>query len=311
MPDDAQYAALCEQARDCGGFVTLAQAGDAGVSHSEVATLVRRGTWLKVGPGLRRIADCAADESWPDRVRAAQLIAGPGAVVAGHTAARLIGIAGSPATAPIWLALPPERHPERRPGVRIMRTPVAVVDRVEVDGIVATATVRTILDSARYAAQLPAVCLIESCVRQELATLGQLHESVAALRGKRGSVKARAAMKRIDLRSESPLETKARLLLLDAGFRYPRLQQPVAPGDSRRIDLAYLAPPRSTYVGLAIEIDGRSVHAKAEAFYQDPIRHTELEEVGWLVRRFTDRHLSDAAYVRRTVRRALERAGCE
>jgi hypothetical protein len=311
MPDDARYEALCEEAGSAGGFVTLGQATEAGLSESEIATLVRRGAWLNVARGLRRLANSAGEESWRDRVRAAQLIAGPGAVAAGHTAARLLGISGSPATAAIWLAVPKERHPERRPGVRIMRTPVPDADRVDVDGIAATAALRTVLDSARYAEQLPAVCLLESAIRSDLVTIEVLRASLRSLRGKRGSVKAGGAMNRVDLRSESPLETKARLLLLDAGFPYPHLQQPFAPGDKRRIDLAYLAPPRSAYVGLAIEIDGRDVHAKAEAFDSDPIRQTALEEAGWLVRRFTDRHLSDAAYVCQTVRRALERAGCE
>lgn len=311
MPADERYAALREHARGLGGFVTLRQATDAGLSESEVATLVRRGAWLRVGPGLRRIVDCAADDGWLDRVRAAVLIAGPGAVAAGHCAGRLLGIAGGPAAAPIWLAVPPERHPERRPGIRIMRTPVSEAETVEAHGISATAPLRTVLDSARYADQLPAVCLLESAGRQGLVPLESVRSALAAMRGKRGSAAAAAALRRVDLRSESPLETKARLLLIDAGFPYPLLQQPVAVGDNRRIDLAYLAPDHTAYRGLAIEIDGRELHARAEAFHLDPIRQTAIEEADWLVRRFTDRHLSDPAYVRRTVRRALERAGVQ
>jgi very-short-patch-repair endonuclease len=83
----------------------------------------------------------------------------------------------------------------------------------------------------------------------------------------------------------------------------------MAPDDRRRIDLAYLAPAGSAYTGLAIEIDGRTTHAKADAFDLDPRRQTALEEAGWLVRRFTAGHLDDREYVIRTVRLALQRIG--
>lgn len=311
MPDDATYAELVTSAQASKGLLTLAQAAAAGVTEAEGATLVRRGSWEHVAPGLRRIVACPADDDeWRRRVREAVLRAGPGAVAAGHTAARLLGLDGSPATGGIWLAVPPDRHPEKRPGIRVMRTPIADPG-VVIDGIPTTGALRAVMDSSRYAAPLPAICLIESAVHQGQLTLGEVWSNVSALTGRRGSVAARAAVRRVDLRSESPLETRARLLLVDAGLRYPRPQQPVGPGDQRRIDLAYLAPAGSAYRGLAIEIDGREFHARAEAFHLDPIRQTALEEAGWLVRRFTSRHLADATYVIRTVRRALQRAGCE
>ncbi|MEO6715128.1 MAG: hypothetical protein ABIM89_17110 [Mycobacteriales bacterium] len=310
MTDDQRYADLLEQARGFGGYVSLGQATAAGLSESEVATLVRRGDWLHVGPGLRRVVDYASDDGWRDRVRAALLSAGPGAVAAGHTAAALQGVVGSPPGARIWLAVPPDRHPEHRAGIRLLRSPVPAADVVEVDGIPVTAPLRAVLDSARYADHLAAVCLFESAIRQDLFEFGAVLAAANALHGKRGSIAVRKAFRRIDLRSESPLETRARLLLVDAGFRYPRLQVQVAPGDARRIDLAYLAPRQHAYRGLAIEIDGREVHAREDAFHSDPVRQTALEEADWLVRRFTSRHLSDPAYVCQTVRRALARAGC-
>lgn len=309
MPDDKRYADLLEKAHSFGGYISLRQAAAAGLSESEVATLVRRGDWLRVGPGLRRVAD-ANDDGWRDGVRAALLGAGPGAVAAGPTAAELQGIVGARPGARIWLAVPPDRHPEHRPGVRLLRSPVLAAHVVEVDGIPVTAPLRAVLDSARYADHLGAVCLLESALRQQLFATGDVLAAVSALHGKRGSVAARKALRRIDLRSESPLETKARLLLVDAGFRYPRLQQSFAPGDTRRIDLAYLAPPGGPYRGLAIEIDGRAIHAREEAFDSDPVRQTALEEAEWLVRRFTNRNLADPAYVCQTVRRALARTGC-
>lgn len=310
MADESRYTALIRQAAEFGGFVTLGQAAAAGLTEAETSTLVRRGDWLRIDRGIRRVADSPADDEWRDRLRAALLTAGPGAVAAGHTAARLLGIIGSPTPRALWLAVPRGRHPEPRPGVRVMRVAVSDDELVSADGIPATRPLRTLLDAARYGGQLPAVCLLESAMRQQLVDFASVFAAVDAIFGKRGAIAARSALRRVDLRSESPLETKARLILVDAGLRYPRPQQPLAPGDSRRIDLAYLAARGSAYCGVAIEIDGREIHARADAFHDDPRRQTALEEADWLVRRFTDRHLSDVSYVVGTVRRALTRAGC-
>jgi hypothetical protein len=306
---DNEIEAILDSARRNGGLVTLASAAAGGLTESDIRTLDRTGTWHRVLPGLRRVSGCDEVEPWRDRVHAALLRAGTAAVAAGHTAARLHGIAGTPATGAIWLAVPRERHPDKRPGVRVMRTMVRSGEIEMIDDLPTTAPLRTVLDSARYGDALAAVCLIESAVRQDLLMIEDVNTAVSSIRGQRGSVRAATALSRIDLRSESPLETKARLLMVDAGLPYPELQYPPMPGDARRIDLAYLAPRGSAYRGLAIEIDGRELHAREEAFHDDPRRQTAIEEAGWLVRRFTDRHLQDAAYVARTVRRALARVG--
>jgi hypothetical protein len=271
--------------------------------------LVRVGDWLAVDRGIRRVRDADNADPDKDRVRAALLLAGNGAVAAGYAAAALHGIVGSPAGAPLWIAVPRDRHPERRRGVRIIRTPVAGDDLVHVDSIPVTSVLRTLVDCARHGDQLPAVCLIESAARQGLVSLDAVRAAIGRIRGQRGSARAATALSRADLRSESPLETKARLLLLDAGLPYPEPQRHFSPTDKRRIDLAYVAPEGGPYAGLAIEIDGRGVHAKEAAFDADPRRQTALEEAGWLVRRFTDQHLSDIEYVVQTVTRALERVG--
>lgn len=305
---------LVERARTNRGFVSLAQGAQAGLTDAQMRRLLRLGEWQWVSRGVRRLRESretgfetGRETGWSDRVRASLLVAGAGAVAAGETAAELHGIVGAPASAPLWIAVPLDRHPQHRPGIRLIRTRVDPAELLDIDSIPTTSVLRTLLDCARHGEQLPAVCLIESAVRLGLVTLVELGRAIREIHGQRGSVRAATALSRVDVRSESPLETKARLLLLDAGLPYPEPQQPVAPGDARRIDLAYLAPPGSAYAGLAIEIDGRAHHAREAAFHADPRRQTALEEANWLVRRFTDQHLGDAEYVVRTVLRALER----
>lgn len=288
------------------GYVALRQARRLGLTDSQIRELVRRDEWQRVSRGLRRLT-VAASDPWRDRIRQALLVAGPGAIAAGPTAAELLAIVGAPPAGPVWIAVSRDRHPQQRQGIRLLRTIVPAAEIEMVDGIPVTAALRALLDSARFGDPLAAVCLMESALRQGLVSGQELRSAIARIHGQSGSRRAATAFERTDPRSESPLETKARLLLLDADMPYPELQYPVAAGDERRIDLAYVAPEGSAYAGLAIEIDGRAIHAKEAAFDLDPRRQTALEEAAWLVRRFTAKHLNDREYVISTVRRALKR----
>jgi hypothetical protein len=290
-----------------GGYVTVADALSAGFTRSEIRTRVRNGGWDQAGTGLIRLPDHESADLWRDRVTKALTATQMGAVAARYTAARLLTIAGAPTHAPIEVAVPPDCHPAPRPGIRPLRTLVGQSELAEVDGIVTTGPLRTVLDCARYGDPVAAVCLLESATRLGLVNIAAVTRRVAEIHGERGSVRACGALRQVDLRSESPLETRIRLLLVAARLPYPELQLDCdAGGSPARIDLAYLASG-SAYRGLAIEADGRETHARAEAFHRDPLRQTALEEDGWLFRRFTDRHADISGYVVQTVRRALDR----
>jgi hypothetical protein len=307
MGDTDRELALVALAAANSGYVTVAAALSLGFSRSEIRTRVNNGGWDRVGTGLLRLPDLESADLWRDRVRKAVAATRMGAVATRYTAARLLSIAGSPVYAPIELAVPPDCHPARRPGIRPVRTAVGQTELTVVDSIVTTNALRTVLDCARYGDPVAAVCLLESAARLELTTIAAVTRCVDEIQGERGSVLASAALQEVDLRSESPLETRIRLLLVGAGLPYPELQLECdASGISARIDLAYLASGPA-YRGLAIEADGRETHARAEAFHRDPLRQTALEEDGWLFRRFTDRHADLPGYVVQTVRRALDR----
>jgi hypothetical protein len=302
--------AILEMAAASGGYVTVGQAVATGFTRSEVRTRCDNGTWARAGTGLIRLPEVESDDLWRDRVRKAVVASGEYATAARYTAARWLLLAGAPTIAPIQIAVPPERHPVERPGVKIARTILTDDDVVYVDGIAVTSPLRTVVDCARYGDHVAAVCLIESAVRLECVTPQDVAAAIAAVKGQRGSARAAYALQRVDLRSESPLETRVRLLLLDDGLPYPELQLEFAVNGVRgRIDLAYRCSGEATFRGLAIEADGREAHTREEAFHRDPIRQTALEEGGYLVRRFTDRHVDMPGYVTRTVRRAFDRVG--
>jgi hypothetical protein len=303
---------LVERGRERAGYLTTAQLLDAGVSRRDIAKYHSAGILQQVVRGLHVVPDAAARAAFVDRVGQAVARAGPGAVVARETAARLRGIAGAPAIGPITLTIPSSRSAPRLPGVDVKRADIPADDITEQDGLRVTSALRTVVDCARYSDRLTAVCLIESAARQEQAPLATVTERIDAMRSVPGVKAARAALSLVDVRSESPLETAVRLPLLDAGLVYPELQFPFDYGRVRgRIDLAYpvelLGGSRGRYVGLAIEADGRDAHERDdETFHHDRIRQTALEENGWLVRRFTDRQARQATeYLVAVTRRAI------
>jgi hypothetical protein len=254
------------------------------------------------------------ERAWLLRAQEALARAGSGAALDRYSAARLHGLAGGPATSAITVAIPPNRNrPTRSAGIDVLRADVPAKDALLVGGTRVTSPLRTVVDCARFGERNFAVAIIESAARQGLVRLSDIQQRLAELPRARGVVRARRALALVDLASESPLETCVRLVLLDAGLPRPRPQLPVVAGTlGYRIDLAYPAellgaPPGGRYAGLAIEADGREPHLQSETFHHDRVRHTALEEVGWLVRRFTDRHArQQPGYVVAVVRRAID-----
>ena len=296
-----------------GKYVTTAQLIARGALRHEVRRALAHGLLLPVASGLHLVPGGDVDDVWADRVRRCLARLGPDASAARHTAARLHGFAGSPATLGLEFVVPPTRRPTTRAGISISRATLPDGDVVTSrGGLLLTSPVRTLLDCGRFGDRVPAVCVTEAALRSDTGIFAQLDERLAGLRRAPGAARARSFLALTDIRSESPLETALRLLLLDAELPSPVLQLPFnQDGIAGRIDLAFpVERSGSRYVGLAIEADGRRYHdVDTEAFHTDRVRHIALEEAGWLVRRFTDRHVRrNTAYVVGVVRRALAQA---
>lgn len=90
---------------------------------------------------------------------------------------------------------------------------------------------------------------------------------------------ARAALERIRVGAESPMETWLRLAVVDAGFPEPELQVDVVDASGRflgRVDMAW-----SRY-RIALEYDGDH-HRDREVFAHDQRRDNGMAVSGWLV----------------------------
>jgi very-short-patch-repair endonuclease len=106
-----------------------------------------------------------------------------------------------------------------------------------------------------------------------------LAEVAVAHAGRRGIVTVRELIPMARPEAESPMESEARLVMLDGGLPEPQLQYEIVDRDARlwRVDFAW--PDRR----VAVEYDGFDWHSSPEALRKDRQKRAALEEIGWRV----------------------------
>jgi very-short-patch-repair endonuclease len=163
----------------------------------------------------------------------------------------------------------------------VHRASVPPDERVAVGGLWVTSPRRTVTDCARILSATSAVVVADSALRLGLLTADELTSAAVAMRGP-GSVAARAALLSADDRSESALESVARLLFRSHGLA-PELQVSIYQGGEflARVDALFRAER------LVIELDGYEHHSSRGAFQTDRRRQNALLAAGYRVARFT------------------------
>ena len=140
--------------------------------------------------------------------------------------------------------------------------------------------------------------------RQPLTTRESLARAIAVTPGRRGIARARRAIDRVRVGTESPDETRLRLLLESAGLPAARSNLEVFDGDRfvARVDLAY---PDAR---VAVEYEG-DIHRVDRAVWRRDIRRRErLEDIGWRTVRVTADDLARPAELIARLRRLLPSA---
>jgi hypothetical protein len=169
----------------------------------------------------------------------AQLRSTDGLVVHRRAGAPLTWAAGRPATTPAWTAIEVSRA-LRRP---------------------------------RALATLDAALRSGTCRRADL-----LH-AVDLQSGRRGIVTAREMLSLASPLAESPMESEARLVMIDGGLPAPVLQYDVVDCSGRLWRLDFAWPDYR----VAAEYDGVEWHSGPEAFRRDRTRSAALQDLGWVV----------------------------
>ncbi len=210
----------------------------------------------------------------------------PDAVVARQSAAVLLGLPADD-DGLLHVVRAPGRSVSRRPGVCTHREPIADHEVLQVRGTAVTTPVRTFLDLARVLDPVELVVLGDAVARRE--GLHVLAEAAHGAGRRRGAAAARRALRDVDPGSDSPAETRTRLLLHAAGFRGLRHQVTVVDEHGGWVSRPDLADPHAR---VAVQYDGL-VHLDrgAEGWRADIDRDERTRAADWQVVVLTARDL--------------------
>ncbi|HET7725461.1 MAG TPA: hypothetical protein VFK68_12530 [Propionibacteriaceae bacterium] len=139
-------------------------------------------------------------------------------------------------------------------------------------------------------------------VATKLGSVEPLHEALCARVGPRGKLTLLEALTWIRVGSESPGETRARLVLVRAGLPEPELNQPVYAAGGR-----WLGRPDMRWVAqrVLLEYQGREFHDSDEQRAADKVRFRRFGDDGWSVLDVWDEDVNtDAARVALVLRTA-------
>lgn len=219
--------------------------------------------------------------SYEESVVAALLALPRGSVAAGLTAARLWRLDGVRSEAPMEFLVPGRPGSARQAGSVLRFETFTGVDLP--DGIPATSQPRTLVDLVARLGFENGLALVEAALRRDPTVLTELASEVARRVPRRGAAHVRRVLTVADVRSESVLESHARVLWLRARLPAP-IQQAAIRSDGRfvaRVDFLW------EEAKLVVEVDGMAKYQEAGALRDEKRRQNELVALGYTVLRFT------------------------
>ena len=237
---------------------------------------------------LEMLLDCAAveriwhgvysrgDADTGRRLRGLDLACGEVVAVCLGTAAAAYGFDTEDATE--LHVLNPVRHQIRSAdGLVVHRrrgAPLAMVA-----GRPTTAPSWTAIEVARGLPRRRALATLDAALRTGHCDPRALAQAASAQAGRRGIVKVRELIPLADGRAESPMESEARLVMIDGGLPAPVLQYTIVDsrGRLRRFDFAW---PDTK---VAAEYDSDAWHTGDDALRRDREKIAAVQDLGWTV----------------------------
>ncbi|MDG4804678.1 DUF559 domain-containing protein [Micromonospora sp. WMMD980] len=253
------------------------------VAEGRITRRMLRGpTWVRLLPDVYVHRDAHRADDHRMWCEAVALRLPAGAVVAGRSAAWLFGVDLITRNHPVTVLLPTTARLRPHPRLSIVRSPLPDEDHTRFAGLPVTTTLRTAFDLGRQGPRVEALVAVNALLRRRVMKLPALRDYAAARPGWPGSSLLREVLTLAEPLSESPMETRLRLLLLDAGLGALVAQHEVRHGGRfvARVDLAWPA------LRIAVEYDGDH-HRERAQFRRDVARLNALRAAGWIVLRFT------------------------
>ncbi|MFI2709917.1 DUF559 domain-containing protein [Micromonospora sp. NPDC018662] len=245
-------------------------------------TMLRGPTWVRLLPDVYVHRDAHRVDDHRMWCEAVALRLPPGAVLAGRSAAWLFGAYVLTRDTPVTVLLPSPARVRPHPRLLVTRSPLPGPDRTRFAGLPVTTPLRTAFDLGRHGPRVEALVAVDALLRRRMVRLPALRDYAAERLGWPGAPLLREVLALAEPLSESPMETRLRLLLLDAGLGPLTAQHEVRAGGRfvARVDLAWPA------LRIAVEYDGDH-HRERAQFRRDVARLNALRAAGWVVLRFT------------------------
>ena len=205
----------------------------------------------------------------------------PGAAAfSGLTAAWLHGLKVPPCD-PIEVIVPKGVGVSARSGMRVSRAGLPASDVTVVDGFRTTTALRTLEDLGRRMPVVEGTVIADMALNVGLVELSAFVQRARTCSGGRGLVNVRRVASLAEPKTESPMETRLRLLIVFGGLPKPELQVPIYDDTG-----AFLGRPDLYYRDkrLGIEYDG-GVHRNQ--LTEDNRRQNLLLQAGVRLLRFT------------------------
>lgn len=235
-------------------------------------------SWARVGPSTYLRKELLADPI--HKLHAAKRRLPSGAAFSGMTAAWLHGIDIKPCD-PIEATVPDNAGVSARAGMELRRCALGKGDIVHMRGLPATSIVRTLAEVCGRLELTEAVVVADSALHRRLSRIEELEAWAKSHSGLRGVRNLRQTLRHVEPASESPMESRLRMVLVLGGLPRPRAQVSLHDRWHRfvgRPDLYY------EQERIGIEYDG-GIHR--ESLVEDNRRQNRLLNTGVRLLRFT------------------------
>jgi hypothetical protein len=212
------------------------------------------------------------------RIEAAKLVLGQDGFLCGLTAARVYGVEVQDKRGLlVWMGRHTGDWRRVRSGCLVREITVEPSDLDVVDEASITNPLRTAFDCARWLSLTEAVVVVDALAHAELITPESFATYVRSHRKLRGIRQADWVAQLIEPLSESPMESRMRVLLINSGFENPVAQYIVTDRRGKFVGRADLAYPEQR---LIVEYDGAQHWSQRRA---DDRRRDRMRALGWTV----------------------------
>lgn len=166
------------------------------------------------------------------------------------------------------------RNGKRIGGIVIHRDELRADEMTRIRGVGVTTLERTAFDLGRRQGRTRALIRLDALANASRLKAVDVRPLIKTHRGVRGLVQLRDVLDLMDGGSESPQETRTRLVLIDAGL--PRPQTQICLG-RWRVDMGY------EEFKVAIEYDGAQHWEDPDRRTKDIDKYAELSALGWVI----------------------------